>query len=208
MDEIRGSRMIHEFINITCHGGPENVRGIIATATELDSNDAQYVDIGHHSENCLGNLQRCKDGYTASMFIKFKRLRNNMYFLSTGDQGINIFYKDGELHITFEINGKKWDVPLSQLEENRWYFLEYTWHPDSMLRVYINNQLVGADGADSSVYKPWNSKNHYYIGRPNDGAPSSRNFRYGDFIIDHHLIWFDRRENLIADGIISRGTCP
>ena len=204
MNEIRNNKLKHELLNIPVYGGPRNVPGVIATAVLLRGN-GQFMDVGQHSDNCLGNLQRCTHGYTGSMWIKFSKFRENMYYLSTGDQGINMYYKHGRLHVTFQISGKRWDVPLSQLEANRWYFLEYTWHPQSMLRVYVNNRLVGANRATDVPYRTWNSDNHFYIGRANDGSPHGENFKYGEFTIDHHLIWFDTRENLIANGHIVRG---
>ena len=204
MNEIRNNKLKHELLNIPVYGGPRNVPGVIATAVLLRGN-GQFMDVGQHSDNCLGNLQRCTHGYTGSMWIKFSKFRENMYYLSTGDQGINMYYKHGRLHVTFQISGKRWDVPLSQLEANRWYFLEYTWHPQSMLRVYVNNRLVGANRATDVPYRTWNSDNHFYIGRANDGSPHGENFKYGEFTIDHHLIWFDTRENLIANGHIVPG---
>ncbi len=206
MDEIRNNKLIHELLDINAYGGCRNVPGVIATAVKLRGN-TQHLDIGQHSSSCLGNLQRCTHGYTGSMFVKFDRFLEGMYYLSTGDQGINMYYKDGRVHIDFEINGKKWTVPLSQLDTDTWYFLEYTWHPGSLLRVYLNNRLVGAARPEETEYRSWNSdNNHFFIGRANEGAPYSERAMNGEFTIDHHLIWFDTRDNLIANGHIVRGT--
>ena len=128
-----------------------------------------------------------------------------MYYLSTGDQGINIYYKMAVFMLRSN-QWKRWDVPLSQLETNRWYFLEYTWHHSQCSEfMSIIDWLEPIEPTDVP-YRTWNSaNNHFYIGRANDGSPHGENFKYGEFTIDHHLIWGDTRENLIANGHIVRG---
>lgn len=73
-------------------GTPEQIDGKIGQALKLDGN-SEAVDFGAHSSVCFGNLDYCVFGALYSMWIRPDRIRNNIYFLSSGNNGIRLEYR-------------------------------------------------------------------------------------------------------------------
>jgi hypothetical protein len=90
MDSIHNDVMQHGMLNITVHGRPVIVPGKIGNATRLDG-ETQFIDLGEHSDTCLGSLIHCvHHGLTLSIWVKFRRLEPGMHYLSTGG-GIKVW---------------------------------------------------------------------------------------------------------------------
>ncbi len=199
MNMIRDKKLVYPAWPIHVYGDPQQVQGVIGKAISLDGHD-QYIDIGNHTDNCLGNLQLCRHGYTGSMYMNFPRFRENDYYLSTGGDGINMFYKNGKVHVTFEQSGKRWDVSLPQLKTDKWYHIEYTWNPDKGLQAFLDNEPAGTSkGRDVSV-KAQAPGNKMLLGRVNPSADPNRRGQPGNVNIDQLEVWFANRDDLIAFG--------
>ena len=206
MDSIVNNHVTHESLIVPCYGDPNVVWGKIQNGVHLNGEN-QYIDIGNYDKFCLGNLKYCYHGYTGSQWIKFDEFVEDDYYISTGDDGINVYYRNGKLHVTFDEGGKIWEVELQDdLHPEQWYFLEYTWHPDSGLQVFVNNDIVGDDPEPSdSVVRPDRGQNHFYIGKENEGASPGGRFHYPRLTIDNVEVWYATRDYLIANDYILRG---
>ncbi|GFR98028.1 LOW QUALITY PROTEIN: neurexin-2-alpha, partial [Elysia marginata] len=90
-----------------------------------------------------------------------------------------------------------------RLDTDRWYFVELTWHPDSGLKVYVDNELKGSTSKD--FVAPASERSSFRIGRPNQGDVSNARYATGNFDIDELEIWYGKREDLMAFGFIDRG---
>ena len=202
MDRIRGGRLVGT--DATVHGGAETVPGRVNSALHLDGR-SQYVDVGRHPTSCLGNLRRCRDGQTTSMWAKFHAFANDMYYYAGGD-GARVFYRNGKLFFVMRAGDREWRVPVTGVQTGKWYFLEYSWHPQKGLRVYIDNELRGKDTNARTVSVDGRVQDaRVYVGRANEGDTDGRHFRYANATIDEVETWYADRDSLIAFGYIHRG---
>ena len=117
------------------------------------------------------------------------------------------YFSAGKLVVIADLPGKRWEVSVPRLKTDQWYFVEYTWHPDKGLDVFIDNQLVGSRPAPTSSgsTRPGDfDGGHVLIGAANPGESSS--FQYTNGLIDEFETWFRDRDNLIAFEYIMRGS--
>nr|KAG5710229.1 hypothetical protein BaRGS_006748 [Batillaria attramentaria] len=182
-------RVLHPTLDIRIIGRPRLVPGKVGNALELTGR-GQYADLGTLSDTCMGNLAQCPQGVTLSAWMKFRSFENNMVFLSTGSNGLVMFYKDGL-------------VTAPRFETERWYHVEISWHPQYGLKLYIDNELAGES---PYTYTPevGSPGGKFYVGRPNDGDIPGGRYTTGNFDIDELEVWYGRREDLLAFGYIDR----
>lgn len=196
--------LVHSPLTVTAVKSPLNVPGKINNATRLDGNE-QYIDLGYHGDSCLGNLVRCRHGFTGSMWAKFRKFDSGMYYLSTGG-GVKIYYQEPSLNFVFATPGKRWVVRVPAPPTDVWHFLEYSWGPDGGLKVYLNNQLYGEDGdpvfAEMGKIRDDSSVR---IGYANEGDVDGAPFKYGNLLVDETEFWFSSRDTLLAFGHLARG---
>ena len=202
MDRLRNNKIVHPSLQLPVYGGGRLVPGQINNALRLNGN-GQYLDVGQHSDACLGNLARCRHGMTGSFWANFAEMNNNDYYYSNGD-GIRIYHDNGRVHFVFDVENKRWEVEVPYVAENTWQFVEYTWSPRKGLRVYVNNVLQGSDESSERIPEgAMNDRNRVLIGRSNPGDDVV--VRYGDFAIDEFETWYGHRDYLIAWDYINRG---
>lgn len=208
MDGIsNNNKLINTDMDVPVHGNPRVVQGRLHQGIKLDGN-SQYIDIGRHSDSCLGNPQYCRHGSTSSMWVNFQRFEDDMYYYSSGD-GVTMYFKNGKLYIALETADKRWEMQIPELKTNRWYFVEYTWHPEKGLRVYLNNNLVGeAKQPQTIARRPSTGVNHVYVGRANPGDTASGYYRFANMIVDNTESWYGHRDYLTAWGYLLRGINP
>ncbi len=204
MDSIQNGRLVHPTLDLPVMGNPPVIPGRIFRAVRLEGN-GQYLDLGQHSGTCFGNLRLCRHGYTTSMWVNFKRFENDMYYYSNGN-GVKMYHRNGNLHVVMEIDGKQWHVQAPGLSTNTWYFIEFSWHPEKGLQMYVNNRLAAQMTAPTRVTsRPVSDARHVYVGRANSGDTTGR-FRYADVTVDELETWYSDRDTLLAFGHILRGT--
>lgn len=97
-EESDQTRVLHPTLDIRLIGRPRLIPGKIGNALELRGR-GQYADLGQLSTTCMGNLALCKQGITVSAWMKFRGFENNMVFLSTGENGLALLYRDGYMHV-------------------------------------------------------------------------------------------------------------
>lgn len=197
-------------LNVTAVKNPLNVPGKINNATRLDGSN-QYIDLGYHGDSCLGNLMHCRHGFTGSMWAKFRKFENGMFFLSNGG-GIRMYYEADGIRFVFSTLEKLWELKILTPSTDVWHFVEFSWNPVFGLKVYVNNKLVGQDAEssriDSSTLKksPLYGKGSFRIGYANDGDLDGISLKFGNFLVDETEFWFSDRDTLLAFGHIARGT--
>ena len=201
MDRINNGRVVHPYINARVYGNAGTTRGRINNAVRLDGR-SQYIDIGDQSDSCLGNMAKCRHGYTGSMYLNIKDFRDNDYYLSTGT-GMNIFYQNGKTNFVVydKENQRRWLVEVPGLRRDQWYNLQYTWHKDRGLRIYLDNKLVGRSDGEPFYSFP-QGRSDVLIGRANPNAvPYGRN-NYANVEVDNFEVWYLDRDDLISRNII------
>jgi len=62
------------------------------------------------SARCLGDLQRCRHGFTLSMWIRFTALQNRAPVFDTGYKGLTVVYDDDQLTVTATAGQRHWTV--------------------------------------------------------------------------------------------------
>ncbi|KAH9500063.1 hypothetical protein Btru_076507 [Bulinus truncatus] len=198
-EELIGEdRLKHPSLTINLVQRPVLIPGKVNNALELGGR-GQYVDLGRHNDECMSNLNLCTQGLTIAAWMRFHRFENNMVFLSTGENGILMMYKDG--YIQFSVAGDN-IVTIPRFDVDRWYFVEITWNPKTGLKVYVDNELRVS--SDRSVVPRSSNRGNFYIGYPNAGDIYSGRFTNGIFDIDEMEIWYSGREDLLAFGYINR----
>jgi len=90
-DEILESNMASASV---AGGNPLLVPGKIGASLQLNARRRDFVDLGSYgSDSCLGSLSACLHGLTTAMWIRFDALQDNMHFLSTGVEGVHLYYR-------------------------------------------------------------------------------------------------------------------
>lgn len=84
-------------------GNPRVVPGVINNAVSLDKSN--FIDGCFQSDSCIGNLSLCLYGLTVAFWLNFKSVENGAYILSTGDEGLRIYIKNGQLIAEAEQGG-------------------------------------------------------------------------------------------------------
>ena len=190
----------HPHFRVTLERGAELVPGKIGNAVLLRGR-GQYVDIGEHMEECLGNIEKCKNGITISMWINARRLRDNSYFLSS--PSYSLYYKDRELKSNFASAGKSWKVGTPDFNTNQWHNVLLSWEPSAGLSMYIDEKEVAKDLKPEALPQGDDPESgNLYIGKSSD-----RNIRNtADASIDDLQYWYANIERLRAHGLFG-GKC-
>lgn len=69
-------------------------------------------------------------------WFNFGELRRNAGFMSTGYKGIDMSYQNNRLVVSADTLVRKWEVITDELREDKWMFLEVSFHPKYGLVVY------------------------------------------------------------------------
>ena len=143
------------------------------------------------------------------MYILFEiSTHTGMEFLSTGNNGLEMWYENSMLHIRAQTTTNTWELETDNpFTPNQWQFMEVSWDPITGLKFYMNNTLLAESNnkvfrslADSQAVNP--DYNRIYIGK---GSGRRANMRFGNFTIDHLKYWSGNRDYLIAHDFIQRG---
>lgn len=206
LDEVAdsGRRIPHASLPIILSGYPQLLPGKVNNAIDLNG-DQQYIDLGENHEECLGNLEFCRFGVSLFFWLKINQYDNNMYILSTGIDGIRVYYNQDYILVTLNNDRKSWRISVPELSRNTWHFVELSWHPDKGLSLFIDYKLQSHVGNVDIPQQAVQDQSHFYIGRPNSYDVQGQSFNYGDLAIDELEIWYSTRDVLLAHGYIIRG---
>ena len=206
MDEITndGRTLVHPSLPITLHGNPVLVPGRVGNAVNLNGG-MQYIDLGQNMDTCLGNLEKCKHGITISFWVKFNEFNYNMFLLSTGINGIKMYYLGGFIYLKIDSMGKSWRASLPRPEIGKWHYLELSWHPEFGVSLYLDNLLRDHEEYVNVPETNRNVDDRFLIGAPNSDDTPGRRYNYAAMDVDEMEIWYGRRDELVAFDYIVRG---
>ena len=203
-----GDRLLHPDLVIDTAYGPKIVKGKINNAVKLNG-EKQVVDFQEHSRSCFGNLDLCHHGVLVAMWFKPENFKNNMYFFSSGRNGITIQNLGNYMKVSAATTTRLWTNGTDVMLPDRWYFLEVSWDPEKGLKIFVNNNLISSD----KIPEPRNltipygflrrsTENKFYLGRGNvymeDGT-------FGEATYDELEYWYGPRDYLVAFDYIQRG---
>lgn len=203
---MAGTRIIHPSFMVKTYGKPRLGRGKIGRGLRLNG-DKQIADLGEHHGSCFGNLDNCPHGALLGLWLKPNDMKENMYFLSSGLNGITIGYNRGRLVVNAATTTREWRVSSDPLPEGEWHYIEVSWHPQKGLKLYKDNKMikessryVERDLPTDFSYKL--DQDQFYLGRGNREMIDAH---YGDASYDELQYWYGSREYLLAFGYLQRG---
>lgn len=191
--------IVHSNLRGQVRGSPGLVSGKMGNAVAFRTG-GDYIDGGNLNGTCLGNLTLCHYGITISMWIFFTSLQQDTYILSTGNQAIGVYFKDGVLKLEVWEGGNYWNTSWMGAETNRWYFLEFSWLMNDWLRLYVDLRQITNNGFVEDSVPPPSSGSNFYVARGNGNLQNM-----GAFIVDDLELWYGEREKLISTDFIARG---
>lgn len=199
-----GTTIPHSRLTLTTFRNPILVQGRIGNGLSL-SGRGQYLDLGEHPEECIGNLALCHNGITVSTWLNFQSLQDNSYIFSTGSNGIRMYIKDDYLNVKVNQNRKEWHVRIPEFDISTWNYVEMSWHPDFGLGLYLNNSLVAKSTHTETTVAPLlQTRPRVLLGKANTGD-STESTQDANMVVDEMEIWYGRREELMAFNYILRG---
>jgi len=90
MDLIVNDMLNHPTLTICTYNDPMTLPAKIGNGVRLYGS-GQYIAVEDQSDDCISSISRCyQHGLTLSMWTKFLRLVNGMFYFSTGN-GIKVF---------------------------------------------------------------------------------------------------------------------
>ena len=203
-ERIRGNKLLDEDLDITVFGNPRLVNGKVGNALDLNGR-GQYADAGNHYVRCLGNLDHCRHGAYTGMWIRPGQFENDANVLYTGRNGAKIWVENGQLRTRWSTTGRTWGIDYDDMPQNRWYYLEYSWHPTRGLVMLIDNEVVAQDtlgGQRTGGFYTEEDAYHFFLGRDHDDPVNSAN---ANVTLDEVEYWYSNRDYLIAWNYINRG---
>lgn len=201
-----GRRLEHDWLTIDLTGYPESVPGKVNNAIRLNGNQ-QYIDLGERTDECMGNFDHCKFGISIFFWLKINEYDDKMFIMSTGTNGIKLYYNQGFVYVTLDNDRKSWRISVPRLQKNVWHYIEFSWHKDIGLSFYVDGELRDQVGYRDIPGTFYTGSSHFYIGRPNEGDVQGRRYNFGYLEIDELEIWYARRDMLLAFQYIIRGKC-
>ena len=205
MNNIAGNRLAHESVDVRLFGNPTIVSGKVGGALRMDGN-SQYASLNDQSRECLGNVDRCRHGTLWSAWIKPGQLQNGMELMSTGANGLRLWYDQNKLRAVAKTTNQEWQLETGRFTSGDWQFVELSWSRDMGLALYINNVLVARDRtAAARAASDGNIRGeaaHFYLGR---GPAVTQNARYANISMDDMEQWSGSRQYLLAFDYIQRG---
>ena len=206
----RGTFSPHDEFTVQLKGrGSRLVAGKVGNALYCPGRE-QYADLGPHRDICFGNLDRCPHGVTFATWLRTGKYKTDSveHYIHTGDNGIDIWYEDRKLHCTFKTSSKVWELDYEALEPEQWYQIEYSWHPNKGLSLYINDERVKT--VKTSRARPKfdlesSSRRHnsIYFGR--GVGDSGSDYNTANMTVDQMEYWYADRDYLTAHWHINRG---
>ena len=201
MDKLEDGQITVPNLEPETIGSVRLVSGKIGKAIALPGR-GEHIDLGSFADTCLGNVSMCKYGFTLSFWIKFKRLRDNSYYIASGVTGFSVFSYGKRLYVNVQRDERQWQTSVSGIQKDVWYFVEVTWNDESGLKLYINQELSSAQSQSTYEQGRSSPSNNFYIGRANSGMSSER---YAAAVFDDIEVFNADRELLLFLDFIQRG---
>jgi hypothetical protein len=192
MDSSSGDRVNHPKFILILVNGARLVPGRLGQALELQGR-GQYLDMGTHTDSCLGNLDHCKHGFTLSVWLKPRALTENTHFLAAPNYAL--FYEDGQLKAEFSTNQRTWQVSTSRFRVGDWQRVTLAWHEKKGLTLYVDDELQDTDYGSERLQRDQPASDHVFVGRNLADVRLT-----ADTQADQLQVWYDYLDQLRATG--------
>ena len=116
----------------------------------------QWVDLGDHRSNCMGNLDNCNNGLVMAMWLRIHRYGdpgtdNDEYYITNGghterSMGVALLMRGKNIIVYFCTASKVWELNYDiEVTLDTWYHLALTWSRTNGGKIFINGMLGGGD---------------------------------------------------------------
>ncbi|KAL4216896.1 neuroligin protein binding [Mactra antiquata] len=201
MDQLQNGYLVVPTLEPRTRGLLQQVPGIIGNAVEIPGR-GQYIDLGSFTDTCLGNTTLCIYGFTVTFWVKFNRLQDNTYFMTSSVSGFSLFSYGNRLYANVQYGDRQYQATISGIETDIWYFLEITWNPSSGLELFKDQTLVASQTASNHYQVKSTNHDNFYIGRANTVMYTEK---YAAITIDDLHLYNAGLELLLKIGFIQRG---
>ena len=193
MDEIKNGKLVGTYPG-TLDGSVSLVQGKVNKALYTNGIN-QWVNIGKHRDECLGNLRLCSKGYVMALWLKVHihvTSGSNEYYINNGghtqnSMGMSLHQKSVGLCASFRTLSKLWFAVVPDFESLMWYHIVMTWTEEGGLRVYMDGCLrQKADGADSTNNQNPSTTDFFVFGNANTDLSGSF---AGEMTLDDVRVW-------------------
>ena len=195
MDEISNGNLVGTlFGNLT--GDVALVPGKLNKALYTNGMD-QWVNIGDHRDRCLGNLEKCSNGFVMALWLKAHTqvMNGSEYYVNSGGHtvrsiGMTLLQQDGKLVSSFRTTSMRWRVDVPGFVSKLWYHVVLVWSRERGERIYLNGCMCG--GMDTGVEID-NNKHPWYtdfiFGNANTDLTERYSVVAGEMTLDEVRVW-------------------
>lgn len=192
METASGGVVNHPRLTITLANGASLTNGRIGQGVSLEGY-GQYLDLGNNGDKCMGNLDKCRNGLTISLWIKARKLEDGTYFLSSPSNTLS--YEYGQLVSRFFMNGKMWEVSSPNVQADQWHQVVMSWSPNGGVELYLDGKKQGATTTWSSFQGDDPTVGKTFVGRSKDNSRKTVNA-----LVDEIQYIYAQRDQAIASG--------
>ncbi|XP_078613476.1 uncharacterized protein LOC144883101 [Branchiostoma floridae x Branchiostoma japonicum] len=154
-------------------------------AVSLTASLKQSIDLGNFRATCISHHGLCgQTGFTVSVWLKIPKEANNgrVYLLSSGGQtgsarGFSVYATGNQysyipsnkfiLTVYLKHKDLAWRVDTSEVPDNTWFHLAFTWTRALGTRVYVNGNLVGQGFGRPTGFSQNHGNTNLVLGRSN-----------------------------------------
>ena len=158
-------------------GQPSTVPGVVGDGLHFNG-IGQYVDCGHHHNECMTLPDLCPEGFTWALWLWLPIYNDDVNYILSAGRGQ--FYQIGS-SIRWEKNGKLYvrvrdlsryaTIRIDTFPKNIWFHVAFTWNVEQV-NVFINGILIKTSfKAGSTGYI--DTSERLFIGRSYTGGPSA-----------------------------------
>ena len=150
MEEIVGTSLLGS-VNGDIHGDVQLVPGKRNNALYTNGQD-QWVDLGNQRSNCMGDLNKCENGFVMAMWLQMHPYDSSeKYYITSGghtrqSMGVALLMQGKQLKVSFRTASWRWDLTYpTQPIPSTWYHVVLTWTAENGAHIYINGAIGAAD---------------------------------------------------------------
>lgn len=110
------------------------------------------------------------------------------------------FFRSNMLHVTHRTSTKVWQVTLPKPIKNKWIDFEISWSASTGIAIYIDKVLIKKSSTFISKIITKKVVSSLIIGKSSTITASAS----ANFIINSFDVWSTTREDLVAEGIVTK----
>ena len=154
----------------------------------------QSVNLGNVRHTCLGNISKCRNGLSITLWLKPHNAGTEIYYMTNGGQtkdaiGIHLLQKNLGFSISFRNESGYWNIQNVQFELLHWYHITMVFIPNTAARLFLNGCLAKEQHAFTQIRSNRvGTYNDLILGDTN--KPSHQNGGYqSEMTIDELMMW-------------------